>query len=157
MNYLGLRVNSSKIAIIILENNDNLLKLLCCENVILPKALSFPQMLHYIRNVILGFINQYSIDVAAIKLTEGNSFKIDMERINIEGVIQEAFAGSTIKKIFLGRAKSISKRLSVTDAEFKDLTKGKIQPESLDSESWKLCSNDNFREACLVALGAIND
>lgn len=55
----------------------------------------------YIRNVILDFIRKYSIEVAALKLTEGNSFGTDSDRLNIEGVIQEAFAGSTVKKFFL--------------------------------------------------------
>lgn len=157
MNYLGLRVSSSKITVVILQKIDNQIDILCCETIHLPKALSFPQLLHYIRNVILDFIREYSIEVAALKLTEGNSFATDSERLNIEGVIQEAFAGSTIQKIFLGRAKSISKRLAVSDSELKDLTKGKAQPSEFSIETWKLCSNEQLREACLVALGAIND
>ncbi|NNH89024.1 hypothetical protein [Acinetobacter terrae] len=157
MNCLGLRVSSSKIAVVILQKNDNDLDILCCETIHLPTALSFPQLLHYIRNVILDFIRKYSIEVAALKLTEGNSFGTDSDRLNIEGVIQEAFAGSTIQKIFLGRAKSISKRLAVSDSELKDLTKNKAKPSELSVESWKLCSNEQLREACLVGLGAIND
>lgn len=157
MNYLGLRVSSSKIAVVILQGSKNDSKVLCCEMILLPTALSFPQLLHYIRNTILNFIREYSIEVAALKLTEGNSFGTDSQRLNIEGVIQEAFAGSTIHKLFLGRAKSISKRLNVNDSEFKELTKGKAKPVFLDKENWKLCSNEQLREACLVALGAIND
>lgn len=157
MNYLGLRVNSSKISVVILKNIDNQNEIICCEIINLPSALNFPQQLHYVRNTILNFIREYSIEVAALKLTEGNSYGTDSQRLNIEGVIQEAFAGSTIRKIFLGRAKSISKRLSVNDAKFKELTKGKANPSILDKENWKLCSNEQLREACLVALGAIND
>lgn len=157
MNYLGLRVNSSKISVVILKSIDNKNEIICCENINLPSALSFPQMLHYVRNTILNLVREYSIEVSALKLTEGNSLGVDSQRLNIEGVIQEAFAGSTIRKIFLGRAKSISKRLSVNDTQFKQLTKGKVNPSSLDKDNWKLCSNEQLREACLVALGAIND
>ncbi|MEQ9379907.1 MAG: hypothetical protein RJP95_03535, partial [Pirellulales bacterium] len=71
-------------------------------------------------------------------------------RIQIEGVIQEAFASSELQSYYVGQIASISKRLGIERRRFKPLIDGDENP---GVENWNKMGKEE-REAILCAMGA---
>ena len=118
-----------------------------------PQALDFPSRLKYIRNTVLDILQEYSIPFAGIRVVESNSKNISFERLQIEGVIQEAFASSSITSYFTGQMQSISRNISITTETYKEITTNRDSTFPI-LESWELCKDKDHKEAALVALGA---
>jgi hypothetical protein len=154
MNILGIRVEPKKTTFVVIEANQDVFKVVNNEVIKVPAALDFPEKLKYIRNCVLDILREYSINIAGIRVTEGNSQNMDITRLQIEGVIQEAFSSSDVEQYFTGRKTSISSRLSINTDDFDEIVKGKKVYELLDD--WQLLSNTYSREAGLVAMGALS-
>lgn len=153
MNILGIRVEPKKTTFVVIEVNQEMFKVVNSELIKVPAALDFPEKLKYIRNCVLDILREYSINIAGIRVTEGNSQNMDITRLQIEGVIQEAFSSSDVEKYFTGRKTSISSRLNITTDDFDEIVKGKKAYELL--YGWQLLRNPCSREAGLVAMGAL--
>jgi hypothetical protein len=153
MNILGIRVEPKKTTFVVIEANQEVFRVINNEVIKVPAALDFPEKLKYIRNCVLDILREYSVNIAGIRVTEGNSQNMDITRLQIEGVIQEAFSSSDVEQYFTGRKTSISARLSINTDEFDEIVKGKKVYEILDD--WQLLSNQYSREAGLVAMGAL--
>ena len=119
----------------------------------IPKALSTPDALKYVRNNILDVIREYSIAHAGLRVTESSAQSKNVERIEIEGVIQEAFASSELTSYYVGHISSISSRLGIPRTDFKPLVAGERE---YDVEHWATMSAAE-RESVLCAVGAVND
>jgi hypothetical protein len=154
MNILGIRVEPKKTTFVVVEANQEVFKVVNNEVIKVPAALDFPEKLKYIRNCVLDILREYSINIAGIRVTEGNSQNMDITRLQIEGVIQEAFSSSDVEQYFTGRKTSISSRLSINTDDFDGIVKGKKVYELLDN--WQLLRNSSSREAGLVAMGALS-
>jgi hypothetical protein len=154
MNILGIRVEPKKTTFVVIEANQDVFKVVNNEVIKVPAALDFPEKLKYIRNCVLDILREYSINIAGIRVTEGNSQNMDITRLQIEGVIQEAFSSSDVEQYFTGRKTSISSRLSINTDDFDEIVKGKKVYELLDD--WQLLRNTYSREAGLVAMGALS-
>ena len=154
MNILGIRVEPKKTTFVVIEANQGVFKVVNNEVIKVPAALDFPEKLKYIRNCVLDILREYSINIAGIRVTEGNSQNMDITRLQIEGVIQEAFSSSDVEQYFTGRKTSISSRLSINTNDFDEIVKGKKVYELLDD--WLLLRNPSSREAGLVAMGALS-
>ncbi len=76
----------------------------------------------------------------------------NLDRIQIEGVIQEAFASSELKSYYAGAIAVISKHLGIHRSKFKPLIDGK---EDFGVENWEAMGKEE-REAVLCAIGAKN-
>lgn len=153
MRSLGIRVTAKAIFFSIVEKNENNFSILNVELIKVPQALDFPSKLKYIRNTVLDILQEYSIQFAGIRVVENTSQNISFERLQIEGVIQEAFASSSITSYFTGQMQSISRNISITTEMYKEITTNK------DSafprlENWEVCKDKDHKEAALVALGA---
>jgi hypothetical protein len=153
MKILGIRVEPKKTTFVVIESLDGKFKVINNECIKVPAALDFPEKLKYIRNCVLDILREYSISIAGIRVAEGNSQNMDVTRLHIEGVIQEAFSSSEVDKYFTGRKSSIATRLGLKTKDFDDLVKGKKDYEIL--ESWQLLGNSHSKEAALVAMGAL--
>lgn len=94
MNILGIRVTPKKIYFSIFDKHNNEFKNI--EVIVVPQSLAMPEKLKYIRNNIFDLLREYHIQQAGIKITEANAQKMNIERLYIEGVIQETFASSEI-------------------------------------------------------------
>ena len=151
MNNLGIRVKPSEFAFAVFDSDAN--ELVNVESVKIPKALDAPEALKYVRNTILDILREYEIDAAGIRITEGNSQHIDIRRIEIEGVIQEAFASSTLKSYYVGQISSIAARVGIARSDFKRYVDGEIDCELV--ENWDQFGSSE-REAVLAAMGAGN-
>jgi hypothetical protein len=95
-------------------------------------------------------MREYEIERAGIRVTESIAQSANIERIQIEGVIQEAFASSTLHSYYVGQIASISGRLGINRKQFRPLVDGDEYP---GVENWEKMSKA-AREAILCAMGA---
>lgn len=107
MKYIGIRAMAENIYYSIIESKDGEYEVISISKIKIPSALPTPEVLSYVRNLLITIIEQYSIEYAAIRVIEPSAnVKINESilcRVNIEGVIQEVFAGSNIKEYILAR------------------------------------------------------
>jgi hypothetical protein len=148
---LGIRAKPKEFTFAIYNPEGN--GLVNVEKVKIPKALDPPEALKYVRNTILDILREYDIKLAGIRITESNSQRLSIPRIEIEGVIQEAFASSTLQSYYSGQISSISSRVGIDRMNFKKYVDGEMEFEGV--ENWSELGRDE-REAVLVALGANN-
>ncbi|WHP05766.1 hypothetical protein QLH32_17460 [Acinetobacter corruptisaponis] len=153
MRSLGIRVEPKKVTFVVINYNDNKVDILNVENIKIPVSLDFPSKLKYVRNTVLDIIREYNVCVAGIRIAESSSQNIDTDRLHIEGVIQEAFSSSTVSNYFTGRLQTISKKLSITNSQYKDFLKPNSVYENVGN--WELCTNKESKEAALVGYGAL--
>ncbi|WP_248743522.1 MULTISPECIES: hypothetical protein [unclassified Pseudomonas] len=117
----------------------------------IPKSLGVPEQLKHIRLNLLDVLREYDVLEAGIRILEPTAQSISIERVQIEGVIQEAFASSNVKSYYVGQISSISSRVGIDRTQFKPLVEGET---SLDGfENWRDLSKTE-REAALCAIGA---
>jgi hypothetical protein len=151
MNTIGLRVSASEVTYAIYDNVNKVI--ISVDEIIYPKALDAPEALKYIRNTILDIIRENKISRAGIRTTEPMAHSFSVERTQIEGVIQEALASSTVERHYHGPIAVITARIGIPREDFKkSLGKDGIFPQI---ENWNK-NNDKEREAILTALGAVN-
>ena len=67
-----------------------------------PQILNKPEQLKFARHSILDILREYQVDVAGIRVAEGNSQNQDADRLYLEAVFMESFASSSIKGYFVG-------------------------------------------------------
>lgn len=151
MKHLGIRVKPSEFTFAVYNSDTNVL--VNVESVKIPKALDTPEALKYVRNTILDILREYEINTAGIRITESSSQHLSIRRIEIEGVVQEAFASSYINSYYVGQISNISSRIGIHRENFKRYVEGEIDCNLI--ENWDNHSHDE-REAILTALGARN-
>jgi hypothetical protein len=120
------------------------------EEIKIPLAFEVPAALKYIRSNLLDVLREYKVERAGIRVTESNAQNPSIERIQIEGVIQEAFASSELVSYYVGQIASISKRLGIDRKKFKPFIDGAEYP---GVENWNKMGKEE-REAILCAIGA---
>ena len=123
------------------------------EGLKVPQALTVPDALKYIRNNVLDVIREYGITKAGIRITEYTEFRLNRERLQIEGVLQEAFASSNLDSYYLGQVVSISSRVGLEKGEFAKCIEGSSTFRSIGN--WMSHSKAQ-REAIICAVGAEN-
>jgi Holliday junction resolvasome RuvABC endonuclease subunit len=148
MKTIGIRSTPSEVIFAIYE--DEAAKVINVEAIKIPSALSTPESLKYIRSNLLDVLREYEISKAGIRTTEPSAQSISIERIQIEGVIQEAFASSNLTAYFAGPIASIAAKLGINRADFKKIISGE---NPFEIENWG-GMKDNEREAILAARGA---
>lgn len=122
------------------------------EEIRIPAAFTVSEGLKYVRSNLLDVLREYAVVQAGVRVTEPNAQGMSVERIQIEGVVQEAFASSTVYAYYVGQISSIAARLGIKRNEFKPFTAGEKDP---GVENWSKHSSVE-REAILCAMGAIN-
>lgn len=117
----------------------------------IPKSLEVPEQLKHIRLNLLDVLREYEISEAGIRTLESTAKRVSIERVQIEGVIQEAFASSSVKNYYIGQISSIASRIGIERNQFKPLVDGDTSLEGF--ENWNDLSKTE-REATLCAIGA---
>jgi len=117
VNTLGIRVKPCSVVIAIYDSDEN--TIVNVEDIKIPKALPTPEALKYIRNSILDILREFNIEKAGLRIVESNSQTLNIRRIEIEGVIQEAFASSMLSSYFCGQISTIAAKLEMERADFK--------------------------------------
>jgi hypothetical protein len=147
---IGLRAAPGAVTFAVYDSDER--RVLNIEQIKIPSAFSVPDGLKYLRNNILDVLREYGVDNAGIRITEPTARTLNVGRVQMEGVIQEAFASSGVRSYYVGQISSISARLGIDRSLFKPLIDG--------SEDYPLDNWDNMaaieREAVLCAVGAIN-
>ena len=121
------------------------------EEIRIPLAFSTPDGLKYLRSNLLDVLREYKVEQAGVRTTEPSAQNPSVERIQIEGVIQETFASSELVGYYVGQVSSISARLGIERTAFKPLVAGET---TYDVENWIEMSPVQ-REAILCAIGAV--
>lgn len=123
------------------------------EDIHVPSAFAWPEALKYVRSSILDVLREFKVEQAGIRTTEPVAQSPSIERIQIEGVIQEAFASSALIKYFAGPIAVGTAILGIDRADFKPMAKD--GRNDMDVENWEGMSEAR-REAVLYAMAAVN-
>lgn len=121
------------------------------EEIKIPAAFSKPDGLKYARNNLLDVLREYRVERAGVRITEPNA-DANVDRVQLEGVIQEAFASSDLGGYYVGQISSISARVGIPRASFKRYIDAE---ENYPVDGWGGMSRES-REAVLTALGAVD-
>lgn len=143
---IGIRVKPSAVTFAIISQKE----IINVEDIVIPRAFETPDALKYIRNNLLDILREYKVIAAGIRATESTSQTHSIQRIQIEGVIQEAFASSSLRKYYIGQIASITSRLSVERSDFRKMVEGE---NMLDIDGWAQFKPE-MREAILCGMGA---
>ncbi len=151
MKTIGIRASPNDVTFVIFDAAER--TIVNVEKIKIPKALAVPDALKYVRNHILDVLAEYGIERGGIRVTESSAQRQDIRRIELEGVIQEAFASSTLQRYFCGQISSISARVGIPRTDFKPLVNGEQNFDLV--ENWSDLDKEE-REATLAAIGAEN-
>jgi len=149
MNTIGIRAEPHSITFAIFDSVEN--QIVNVESIKVPRALKTPDALKYIRNNILDVLLEYNVMNGCIRIAENFSQNQNTTRTYIEGVIQESFASSNLKKYLIGQVVSISSKLGIESGDFKKYINGEIDYEAV--ENWNQHSKVQ-KEAIFAAIGA---
>lgn len=148
MKTIGIRAAPKSVTFAIYDSEQSLV--INVEEIRIPAAFPTPAALKYLRSNLLDVLREYQVERAGVRVTEPSAQSMSIERIQIEGVIQEAFASSDLHSYYVGQISSISKRLGLDRTRFKPLVAGE---NDLGIENWDKMSKEE-REAILCAMGA---
>lgn len=151
MKTIGLRVSPSEVTFSIFDTVEN--SIINIEEIAIPNALTVPERLKYIRCNILDVLREYGIQKAGIRLSEPTAKQVNIDRVQIESVIQEAFASSSLDDYYYGAISTIAAKNDIERQNIKLLIKGDMDHETI--ENWQELS-EKEREAVLTAIGAMN-
>lgn len=151
MRSLGLRVAPKCIYFSVIESTSET-NILTVDVIHVPSALDTPRCLSYIRTTIISIIQEYGITSAGMKVYEGNTQNINIFRLNMEGVILELLANSSVESYFTGYVQSIAKKLDSSPKELKETLEGIENP--LEIEDWVKYKKEH-REAILTGIATL--
>ncbi|KOC25955.1 hypothetical protein GL58_00715 [Comamonas testosteroni] len=148
---IGIRVKPKAVTFVVLDGDE----VKNVEDMVIPRAFDTPDALKYVRTNLLDVLREYRVEAAGIRVTEPTAQSFNIERVQLEGVIQEAFASSSLKGYYVGQISNISSLVGINRADFKPMVDGE---NKLNIEAWSKLSRE-AREALLCALGAqrVND
>lgn len=150
MRIIGIRAAPKCVTFVVFDSEEN--KIVNVEDIKIPAAFSTPDSLKFVRNNLLDILREYEIERAGIRTTESNAQTTNIARIQVEGVILEAFASSDLKSYYVGQISSIAAKLGIQRSDFKKYIDGSLEWEV---ENWQSL-DEKQREALLCAIGACN-
>lgn len=145
---IGIRAAPKAVTFAVYDTQER--RVLNIEEIKIPAAFATPEALKYVRSNLLDILREYQVEKAGIRVTEASAQGLSLERVQIEGVVQEAFASSDLGAYYVGQIASISSRIGIDRTRFKPLVAGE---EAWDVDGWDRISKEG-REALLCAVGA---
>jgi hypothetical protein len=146
---IGVRASPTEVVYCVFDSDQD--EVVNIGKISIPKSLGVPEQLKHIRLNLLDVLREYEISEAGIRILEPTAQSISIERVQIEGVIQEAFASSNVKSYYVGQISSIASRVGIERSQFKPMGDGDTSLEGF--ENWGDLSKTE-REATLCAMGA---
>ena len=150
MKTIGLRVTPKIIYFCVIEIVNDEANICIADKIIVPVALDVPDKLSFIRTLFYTIINQYEVDNAVIRRIEDNAQKIDVNRANLEGVLQELISNCRIKKYKTCKLSQLSVLLKCRTKEIKECVYGDKIFNITDWDEYK----KEEKESILCALAA---
>lgn len=145
---IGLRAAPRSVTFAVYDANAT--SILNIEEIRAPAAFATPDILKFLRINLLDVLREYNVDRAGIRLAEPMAQSPNLERIQVEAVMQEAFASSTLQGYFAGPIATIAARLGMERSDFKPHVEGHLE---YPLEDWPNMSPIE-REAALCAVAA---
>jgi hypothetical protein len=147
---IGIRAAPTVVTFAVYDSDANMI--VNIEEIKIPAAFARPDGLKYLRSNLLDVLREFKVERAGVRASEPSAQNPNVERIQIEGVIQEAFASSELSAYYVGHISSISSRLGIDRTAFKPFVDG---AQDYPVENWNEMSKIE-REAVLCAIGAVN-
>lgn len=122
------------------------------DKIILPKALEFPEQLQTVRGLFADIIDEHCVSRACIRITETIAQSFSIERVAIEGVLQELVASSHITRYKPIQISHIAYLSGVPRGSINDFFDKKMRLDFLDIGSEYIREE---REAILSAYCAL--
>lgn len=149
---IGIRTTPSYVYYTIIDSNDEEFEILTTSKIIVPKALDIPERLSFVRNCLFSIIQEYKVINAGIRTIE-NLVQPNVERIYIEGVIQELISNCSIEKYFTGKKSKIA---SILKEGIQDITSYIDKDEKFaEIEDWT-SYNKEEKESIIMAVASSN-
>lgn len=138
-------------AIVHLDEDDEL-EIIRVSYLNIPVAVDVPEKLAFIRTNFWAIVKEFDIQLGALRVTETIASNPLVYRMNIEGVLQELFANSSIEKYKL---LNIAKLGSIF-GERKEIVKSQIKSGDnfADIEDWDTYKSEE-RECIMTAIAMI--
>ena len=146
MRILGVRAAPKEASFVVFCTETQ--ELVCVDQIKVPLILEIPEKLKFIRNNILDILREYSVSKACIRITESNAQNLNIDRLYIEGVIQEALSSSNVSSYANYRQKTICSKLGITSQEFKSIINGQQHFRNINTSEY----TPNTNEAILASL-----
>lgn len=151
---IGLRATPATVyyAVVALQPASSGPELLTVGTLPVPVALELPDRLSFVRTTILDIIAEFNVSRAGIRLIEYTAQSKPVERLNLEGVVQELLSSSDVESYFAGAIARIGGLLGEPD-------KSRIK-RYFDGESFMgILGWEHFaleeREAIVTAVAAL--
>lgn len=152
MNCIGLRASTECIYFSIVKKDGVNFEIQAMDKIFIPKALTHPKKLTYLRNTLISIFLEYNVQNASIKLNEFSKFAgPDPIRLNFEGVIQEVIANSTVYNHECIKNRTIQSRLDISNEELELMKKGNLIKLPFKENDWKKGSIE-LRESAIIAF-----
>lgn len=150
---IGLRASPSAVHYAVVESSaSGALELLTVGTLTLPCALDLPDRLSFVRTTILDIITEFAARRAGIRLTEYTAQTTSIERLNLEGVIQELLSSSDVDGYFAGAIARIGGLLGEVDrTQVKKYFDG---ADFMGVDGWHKRSTEE-RESIVTAVAAL--
>ena len=151
---IGLRATPSRIHYAVVESQSPFdhVELLALGALAVPAALELPDRLSFVRTTILDIIAEFEVRRAGIRLIEYTAKTKPVERLNLEGVLQELLSSSEVEGYFAGAIARIGGLLGESD---KTKVKRYFDGETfMGVQGWNTRSLEE-REAVVTAVAAL--
>jgi hypothetical protein len=151
---IGLRATPSTVYYAVVEgrSTSERAELLTVGSLPVPTALELPDRLSFIRTTILDIIAEFEARRAGIRLIEYTAQTKPVERLNLEGVLQELLSSSGVEGYFAGAIARIGGLLGESDkTRVKQYFEGE---EFMGVEGWDRRPVEE-REAIVTAVAAL--
>lgn len=150
---IGLRVKPDQVHYCVTSQENENINIEIVDRVVIPKSLSVPEQLKFLRNTLKDIINESKVEFGCIRVAESSAMSTNTTRLYMEGIIQEVIASSSIKKYYVGQISSISSKLGIQRDEFKPLAKGQVI--FLELDIWPSLNLEE-RESVMSSISALN-
>lgn len=151
---IGLRAKPDSVYYAILCETENEILIKSVDKIKIAKTLELPEQLKVMRALMLDIIREYNVTHCCIRIAESNARSISIERISIEGVLQELVASSSINKYKQVRIAQLASLLNMKAKDIKPIIDGQV---NYDDKISKFSSfNKEEKEAVLSAKAGLN-
>ena len=150
---IGIRVTPKVVFYAVVETSAQTeIELLTVGSLPVPVALELPDRLSFVRTTLLDIIAEFEAVRAGIRLIEHTAQRIPIERVNLEGVIQELLSSSEVQGYFAGAIARIAGLLGEADrTRIKQYFEGE---DFMGVEDWQKRATEE-REAIVTAVAAL--